>query len=58
MTQRAVLHKLWWRTGFVKVEDMDVDTGRRDFNLPLLVALESREKRSWPTWKKIYKFLC
>ncbi len=37
---------------------MDIDTGRRDFNLTLLLAQEEDEKSSWPMWKRIYKFLC
>ncbi|KAK7951890.1 amino acid permease [Apiospora aurea] len=37
---------------------IDIDTGRRDFNLPILVAQEAEERRGWPKWKKLYKFLC
>jgi yeast amino acid transporter len=51
-------HKLWYRTGVVRVRDMDVDTGRRDFNLPILVQQEMDEKNGWPTWKRVYKYLC
>jgi yeast amino acid transporter len=51
-------HKLYYRTSIVKIEDMDIDTGRRDFNLPLLLAQEQEEKRAWPKWKTVYKFFC
>lgn len=51
-------HKLYYRTSYVKVRDMDVDTGRRDFNLPILVAQEREERAGWPQWKRFYKFLC
>lgn len=51
-------HKLLYRTRYVKVRDMDVDTGRREFNLPILMAHEEEEKASWPRWKKFYKFIC
>ncbi len=51
-------HKIYYRTTFVRIEDMDIDTGRRDFNLTLLLAQEQEEQRSWPRWKKIYKFFC
>ncbi len=51
-------HKAYYRTSFVRVRDMDIDTGRRDFNLPLLQAQEEEEKTSWPRWKKLYKFFC
>ena len=45
-------------TSIVRVQDMDIDTGRRDFNLPILLSQEAAEKKGWPTWKKVYKFLC
>lgn len=51
-------HKLYFRTSFVRLADMDIDTGRREFNLPLLVAQEQEEKLYWPRWKKVYKFFC
>ncbi|KAJ4297142.1 histidine permease [Collariella sp. IMI 366227] len=51
-------YKLWYRTSVVRVEEMDVDTGRRDFNLPILISREVEEKKGWPRWKRIYKFLC
>lgn len=53
-----ISHKILFHTRYVKVREMDVDTGRRDFNLPILVAQEQEEKASWPTWKKFYKFIC
>ncbi|OAA59069.1 amino acid permease [Niveomyces insectorum RCEF 264] len=51
-------HKLYFRTSYVRLADMDIDTGRRGFNLPLLVAQEQEEKRYWPRWKKLYKYFC
>lgn len=51
-------HRLWYRTSVIRIDDMDLDTGRRDFNLPILVAQEREERKGWPTWKKVYKFLC
>ncbi|TGJ82718.1 hypothetical protein E0Z10_g6042 [Xylaria hypoxylon] len=51
-------HFLWHRTSFVRVADMDVDTGRRDFNLPILIAQEAEDKNNWPQWKKMYKYMC
>ncbi|GAW18801.1 hypothetical protein ANO14919_082830 [Xylariales sp. No.14919] len=51
-------HYLWHRTAWVRSVDMDVDTGRRDFNLPILIAQESEERKSWPKWKKMYKYMC
>jgi amino acid transporter len=51
-------HKFYYGTTVVKIRDMDVDTGRRDFNLPILVAQERDTRAGWPRWKKIYKWLC
>lgn len=51
-------HKLFYRTSYVRTRDMDVDTGRRDWNLPILVAQEREERYGWPKWKKFYKFVC
>ncbi|KAF5021838.1 hypothetical protein F66182_6131 [Fusarium sp. NRRL 66182] len=53
-----LVHKLYFRTTFVRTHDMDVDTGRRDFNVPILVAQEQEERQSWPRWKRYYKFMC
>ncbi|GKT48324.1 general amino-acid permease GAP1 [Colletotrichum spaethianum] len=53
-----IVHKFYFRTVLIRVDDMDVDTGRRDFNLGILVAQEQEERRSWPKWKRVYKFLC
>jgi yeast amino acid transporter len=51
-------HKIYYKTSFVRVRDMDVDTGRRDFNIPILVAQEKEERLGWPRWKVFYKFIC
>lgn len=53
-----MIHKFYYRTTFVRVRDMDIDTGRRDFNLPILIAQEEEERASWPKWKVFYKFMC
>lgn len=53
-----VSYKLWFRTRIVRIKEMDVDTGRRGFNLPILVAQEREERTNWPAWKRVYKFIC
>ena len=53
-----ILHKIFYRTTYVRVRDMDVDTGRRDFNVPILMAQEREERAAWPRWKRLYKFMC
>lgn len=51
-------YKLWFRTSVVRIADMDVDTGRRDFNLPILLKQEREEMHYWPLWKRCYRFFC
>lgn len=51
-------YKLWFQTKMVSSHDMDLDTGRRDFNLPILLEHEFEERRNWPRWKRLYKFFC
>lgn len=51
-------YKLWFRTRVVRIKDMDIDTGRRDFNLPILLKQEREEMLYWPRWKKFYRFFC
>ncbi|GFP58023.1 general amino-acid permease GAP2 [Trichoderma asperellum] len=51
-------HKLYYRTSYVRIKDMDIDTGRRDFNVPILVQQEKEEWETWPKWKRFYKWMC
>lgn len=51
-------HKLYYRTSYVKMGELDIHTGRREFNLPILMAQEKAERDSWPTWKTLYKVVC
>ncbi|KAB5551214.1 amino acid permease [Coniochaeta sp. 2T2.1] len=53
-----VAYKLWYGTRVVRIRDMDVDTGRRDFNLPILLKQEREEMLYWPLWKRYYRFFC
>lgn len=53
-----VVYKVWKRPSYVRLRDVDLFTGRRDLNVKMLVAMEREERRSWPRWKKVYKFLC
>lgn len=53
-----ICHKIWYRTSFVRVQDMDVETGRRYFRIHIHTEQEKEERMGWPRWKKIYHFLC
>lgn len=51
-------HKAYYRTSFVKLAEMDIDTGRREFDVKRLAQKEREERSYWPRWKKWYKFFC
>lgn len=51
-------YKLYFKTPFMKLQDMDLQTGMRELNLAELLAEERAEQATWPKWKKAYKFLC
>ncbi|KAJ4421392.1 histidine permease [Gnomoniopsis sp. IMI 355080] len=58
VTVMYIGYKVWCRTKVVQTADMDLDTGRRDFNLPILLEQEVEERRAWPRWKRMYRLLC
>ncbi|KAH7131611.1 amino acid permease/ SLC12A domain-containing protein [Dactylonectria estremocensis] len=51
-------HKIWYRTRIVKVDEMDVETGRRYFRVHISSEEEREERMKWPMWKRIYRLLC
>lgn len=51
-------HKIWYKTGFVKVKDMDIETGRRYVRVHI-ESDQGREARlKWPMWKRVYRLVC
>ncbi|KAF7544071.1 hypothetical protein G7Z17_g10238 [Cylindrodendrum hubeiense] len=53
-----VIHKLWYRTGFIRASEMDITTGRRYFRVHIASEQERDEQLNWPLWKKAYRVLC
>lgn len=53
-----LVHKVWFRTRLVRIKQMDLDTGRRYHRVHVMTEQEEEEKRAWPTWKRLYRFLC
>ena len=49
-------HKLWFRTSVVRVDNMDIDTGRSFGRLPMSTTTADGGK--WPLWKKVYRYFC
>lgn len=53
-----IVYKFWYRTPFIRAKDMDLNTGRREFDIQHLIEEERAEQAAWPIWKKVYKFFC
>ncbi|KAL2163225.1 hypothetical protein VTH06DRAFT_5281 [Thermothelomyces fergusii] len=53
-------HKLWFGTGFVRLDEMDIDTGIRNLGRlgGIIKAQEEEERRGWPRWKRFYRLIC
>lgn len=50
--------KLIKRTSFKRAREIDVDSGKREMDLPRLLAEEREEKKQWSKAKRAWKFLC
>ena len=53
-----VPYKFYYRTSVVRSHNMDLHTGIRELNIEVLIEEEREERKKWPKWKKLYKFLC
>ncbi|PVH97629.1 AAT family amino acid transporter [Periconia macrospinosa] len=53
-----IVFKVYHKTKFKRAHEMDVTSGRREMDLPRLLAEERAEQAQWPKWKKVYKILC
>lgn len=51
-------YKIWYRTSFVRVKDIDLVTGRHESSSALYRDKMREDKTMWPRWKVIYKTLC
>jgi yeast amino acid transporter len=45
---------LWKRQGFLKIEQIDIDTGRREHDWEVINAYRA-EYKTWPLWKRILR---
>ena len=53
-----VPYKIYYRTPFMRTAMMDLKTGRRELDTPLLIQQEREELARLPRWKRIYKIFC
>jgi amino acid transporter len=53
-----VFYKFWYRTRWVNYKDIDLKTGRNEFESELIRQRWREDMSMWPRWKKIYKTMC
>ncbi|KAH7336397.1 amino acid transporter-like protein [Rhexocercosporidium sp. MPI-PUGE-AT-0058] len=51
-------YKIWYRTKWVRVKDIDLQTGRNDFETEHVRRQWKDDRSEWPRWKVLYKTLC
>lgn len=53
-------YKLWFRTRWVRVQEIDLVTGRREGaeEIEVLKALDEVERAEWSWWRKVYDYFC
>jgi amino acid transporter len=51
-------YKFWYRTKWVNYKDIDLKTGRNEFESELIRQRWREDRSMWPRWKKIYKTMC
>ncbi|KAH8798818.1 amino-acid permease inda1, partial [Hyaloscypha sp. PMI_1271] len=56
----GVVYKLWFKTRWVRVAEIDLVTGRREDadEVAVLKELDRIERTEWPWWRRGYEFLC
>jgi amino acid transporter len=50
--------KIIKKTRFRSLSEIDIDSGKRELDLPVILAEERAEQARWPVWKKIWRTLC
>ena len=53
-----LVFKFWKKTSFKRTKDIDITSGKREMDLPTILAEERAEQATWPKWKKIWKTVC
>jgi amino acid transporter len=51
-------YKIFYRTSFVRIKDIDLNTGRHEFESALWRDKMREDKTTWPKWKILYRTLC
>jgi amino acid transporter len=51
-------YKIWYRTKWVRVKDIDLQTGRNEFETAGERRQWKEDMGEWPRWKVLYKTIC
>jgi amino acid transporter len=51
-------YKLWYRTKFISIKDIDLHTGRHEFESAIYRDKLREDRSQWPRWKVFYKTVC
>jgi yeast amino acid transporter len=53
-----VPYKIYFKTPFMRVDNIDLVTGRREMDTRALIEQDRAEQAQWPAWKRVYKIFC
>jgi len=53
-----IVFKIVRKTKIRKISEIDITSGRRELDLPAILAEERAEQAKWPMWKKVWKTVC
>lgn len=51
-------YKWWYRTKWIRIQDVDLRTGRNEFESEWVRERWREDRTAWPRWKKVYKIMC
>jgi amino acid transporter len=51
-------YKIMYKTRWVQVKDIDLQTGRNDYESAIVRRQWKEDRSDWPRWKVLYKTLC
>jgi amino acid transporter len=51
-------YKIFYRTSWVRINDIDLQTGRNEFESALMRKQMREDRSEWPKWKVLYRTLC
>lgn len=53
-----IVYKVYYRTKWIRISDIDLSTGRSEFESELFRDKARVDRSEWPRWKVIYKTMC